>query len=159
MSTLAWLEQTEFSDWVLTAFSGFPLMLTLHAVGLAVSMGLILVMDLRLLGFFNFVSYKFLQRALLLVWTGLVINFLSGTVLFVPRGVEYAGDPAFLTKMVLIVLGLGNTGWLHGQIVSESGTWSSEVAAPVSVRYWAGASMLLWFGVITSGRLIAYVGR
>ena len=105
--------------------------------------------DLRLLGFFNFVSYKFLQRALLLAWTGLGINFLSGTVLFVPRGVEYTGDPAFLTKMVLIVFGLGNTGWLHGQIVSESGTWSSEVAAPVSVRYWAGASMrwcwaILW---------------
>ena len=159
MSTLAWLEQTEFSDWVLTSFIGFPLMLSLHAVGMAVSMGLILVMDLRMLGFFNFVSYTFLRRALLLAWTGLGVNFISGTILFVPRGVEYVGDPAFLTKMVLIVLGLGNTGWLHGQVVSESSVWSSEVAAPVPVRLVAVASMLLWFGAITSGRLIAYVGR
>ncbi len=159
MSTLAWLEQTEFSDWVLTSVIGFPLMLSLHAVGMAVSMGLILVMDLRMLGFFDFISYTFLRRALLLAWTGLAVNFVSGTILFVPRGVEYVGDPAFLTKMVLIVLGLGNTGWLHGQVVRDSGVWGAEVAAPVQVRFWAAASMLLWFGAITSGRLIAYVGR
>ena len=159
MDGLRWLEQTAFSDWVLTSLIGFPLMLSLHAVGMAVSMGLILVLNLRLLGLFNFVSYTFLRRALLLAWTGLSINFLSGTVLFVPRGVEYVGDPAFLTKMTLIVLGLVNTGWLHGQVVRESDAWGAEVAAPVPVRYWAAASMLIWFGAITSGRLIAYVGR
>ena len=159
MRTLQWLEQTEFSDWVLTSFVGFPLMLSLHAVGMAVSMGLILVLDLRLLGFFSFVSYAFLRRALLLAWAGLSVNFLSGTALFVPRGVEYVADPAFLTKMVLIVLGLGNTGWLHRQLVRESGDWGAEVAAPGGVRLWAAASMLVWFGAITSGRLIAYVGR
>ena len=76
-------------------------MLSLHAVGMAVSLGLILVLDLRLLGRFNFVSYLFLRRAVYLAWAGLTVNFLSGTALFVPRGVEYVGDPAFLTKMAL----------------------------------------------------------
>ena len=159
MDGLRWLEQTAFSDWVLTSLIGFPLMLSLHAVGMAVSMGLILVLNLRLLGLFNFVSYVFLRRALLLAWTGLSVNFFSGTVLFVPRGVEYVGDPAFLTKITLIVFGLLNTGWLHGQLVRESSAWGADLAAPVPVRYWAVASMFIWFGAITSGRLIAYVGR
>ncbi|MCH8866039.1 MAG: hypothetical protein IID58_04220 [Proteobacteria bacterium] len=60
MDGLRWLEQTAFSDWVLTSLIGFPLMLSLHAVGMAVSMGLILVLNLRLLGLFSFVSYIFL---------------------------------------------------------------------------------------------------
>ena len=62
MRGLQWLEDTAFSNWVLTSITGFPLMLSLHAV----SIGLILVLDLRLLGFFKFVSYAFLRRALLL---------------------------------------------------------------------------------------------
>jgi hypothetical protein len=157
MSTLQWLEQTTFSDWVLTSFIGFPLMLSLHAVGLAISMGLLLVLNLRMLGLFRFISYIFFKRALLLAWTGLGINFLSGTILFVPRGVEYVGDTAFLTKMVLIIFGLFNTVWLHRQLVRESGLWASDLAAPIPVRFWAATSMVIWFGVIASGRLIAYV--
>ena len=93
----------------------------------------------------------------MLAWTGLGINFLSGTILFVPRGVEYVGDTAFLTKMVLIIFGLFNTVWLHRQLVRESGLWASDLAAPIPVRFWAATSMVIWFGVIASGRLIAYV--
>lgn len=157
MTVLYWLEGTAFSDWVLTSLIGFPLMLSLHAVGMAVSMGLILVLNLRLLGIFNFISYRFLRRALLLAWAGLTVNFLSGTALFVPRGVEYVGDPAFLTKMALIVLGVLNFTWLQGQLNRESDAWEQVVAAPPVVRFVAIASMLTWFGALTSGRLIAYV--
>ncbi len=157
MTVLYWLEGTAFSDWVLTSRIGFPLMLSLHAVGMAVSLGLILVLDLRLLGRFNFVSYLFLRRAVYLAWAGLTVNFLSGTALFVPRGVEYVGDPAFLTKMALIVLGVLNMAWLHGQLNRESDLWEGVLAAPPVVRFVAVASMLTWFGALTSGRLIAYV--
>ena len=89
MATLQWLEDTAFSDWVLTSTIGFPLMLSLHAVGMAVAVGLILVLDLRLLGAFDVISYSFLRRALVLSWTGFTINFFSGLALFVPRGIEY----------------------------------------------------------------------
>lgn len=157
MSGLQWLEDTAFSDWVLTSVIGFPLMLSLHAVGMAVSMGLILVLDLRLLGLFKFISYAFLRRALLLAWTGLIINFVSGTALFVPRGVEYVSDRAFLTKMVLIIFGVLNTAYLQRQLTRESPAWDTSATAPATARLWAAASMVLWFGAITSGRLIAYV--
>jgi len=109
MATLQWLEDTAFSDWVLTSTIGFPLMLSLHAVGMAVAVGLILVLDLRLLGAFDVISYSFLRRALVLSWTGFTINFFSGLALFVPRGIEYVGDPAFLSKILLVTLGVATT--------------------------------------------------
>ena len=157
VASLQWLENTAFSDWVLTSIIGFPLMLSLHAVGMAISMGLILIMDLRLLGFYHFLSYTFLRRAILLAWVGLTVNFLSGTALFVPRGVEYVGDRAFLTKMALIVLGVLNTIYLQRQLDRRSRAWDTNTAAPFDTRIWAAASMLTWFGALTAGRLIAYV--
>ena len=157
MNTLQWLENTGFSHWVLTSLIGFPLMLSLHAVGMAVSVGLILVLNLRLLGLFHFVSFRFLRRALPVAWIGLSVNFISGTVLFVPRGVEYVGDPAFLTKMALIVLGVANTRWLHGRLVHVGAGWDAGGAIPQAVRLAAAATTVVWFGTIASGRLIAYV--
>ena len=157
MNTLQWIEDTAFSDWVLTSIVGFPLMLSLHAVGMAVSVGLILVFSLRLLGLFKFVSHVFLRRALPVAWAGLAVNFLSGTALFAPRGVEYVGDPAFLTKMVLIVLGVANTRWLHSLLTRNGTSWDEGRAVPAISRVAAAATILIWFGTVASGRLIAYV--
>jgi hypothetical protein len=158
MNTLRWLEETEFANWVLTSFVGFPLMLSLHAVGMATAVGLILVMNLRLLGLFEFVSFNFLRRALIAAWIGLMVNFLSGTALFIPRGVEYVGDPAFLTKITLILIGVSATAALHVRLDRESVGWQTDDAVPLNTRLWATASLVIWFGAIASGRLIAYVG-
>ena len=157
MNTLRWLEETEFANWVLTSFVGFPLMLSLHAVGMAIAIGLILVMNLRLLGLFEFVSYRFLQRALIAAWAGLTVNFLSGTALFIPRGVEYVGDRAFLTKIALILIGVSTTAALHSRLKRESLKWQADDAVSVDTKLWAAASLVIWFGAIASGRLIAYI--
>ena len=157
MATLQWLEGTEFSDWVLTSVIGFPLMLSLHAVGMATAVGLILVLDLRLLGAFDVISYQFLRRALLLSWTGFTINFFSGTALFVPRGVEYVGDPAFLTKIFLIIVGVLTTVRMQRLLRDESTDWDAGETVPAGTRALAAGSIVIWFGAIMSGRFIAYI--
>ena len=157
MVVLQWLEETRFSDWVLTSMIGFPLMLSLHAVGMAVSVGLLIVLNFRLLGLFDVISFSFMRRVLVLVWLGLTINFLSGAALFVPRGVEYVRDPAFLTKIVLICLGVLLTCYLQRILMHKSEDWQAGTATPLRVRFCAAASILVWFGAIMSGRLIAYV--
>ena len=157
MATLRWLEDTAFSDWVLTSTIGFPLMLSLHAVGMAIAVGLILVLDLRLLGAFDVISYSFLRRALVLSWTGFIINFFSGLALFVPRGIEYVGDPAFLSKIFLISLGVAATARLQGLLSRGSTVWDTGAPVRHGSQAWAVASIIIWFGAITSGRLIAYV--
>ena len=157
MNALRWLEETEFANWVLTSFVGFPLMLSLHAVGMAIAVGLILVTNLRLLGMFEFVSFEFLRRALVAAWIGLVVNFLSGTALFIPRGVEYVDDPAFLTKITLILIGVSAMATLHVRLERESTDWRAARVVPLNTRLLASASLVIWFGAIASGRLIAYV--
>ncbi len=158
MVFLRWLEETRFSDWVLTSMIGFPLMLSLHAVGMAISVGLLIVLNLRLLGLFRVISWSFMLRALGLVWLGLCVNFFSGVALFLPRGAEYVRDPAFITKIFLICVGVSITCYLRKILASQSELWHVNRGAPPRLRFCAVISIFVWFGTIMSGRLIAYIG-
>lgn len=158
MVLLQWLEETRFSDWVLTSMIGFPLMLSLHAVGMAISVGLLIALNLRLLGLFRVISWSFMLRILGLVWLGLCVNFLSGVALFLPRGTEYVRDPAFITKMFLICAGVSITCYLRKVLACKSESWQANRGAPPQLRFCAVVSIFVWFGTIMSGRLIAYVG-
>ncbi len=158
MVLLRWFEETRFSDWVLTSMIGFPLMLSLHAVGMAISVGLLIVLNLRLLGLFRVISWSFMLRALGLVWLGLCVNFLSGVALFLPRGAEYVRDPAFITKIFLICVGVSITCYLRKILASQSELWHVSRGAPPRLRFCAVISIFVWFGTIMSGRLIAYIG-
>ena len=158
MVLLQWLEGTRFSDWVLTSMIGFPLMLSLHAVGMAISVGLLIALNLRLLGLFRVISWSFMLRALGLVWLGLCVNFLSGVALFLPRGAEYVRDPAFITKILLICIGVSITCYLRKILACQSESWNVNRGVPLQIRFCAVISILVWFGTIMSGRLIAYVG-
>ena len=158
MVLLQWLEGTRFSDWVLTSMIGFPLMLSLHAVGMAISVGLLIALNLRLLGLFRVISWSFMLRALGLVWLGLCVNFLSGVALFLPRGAEYVRDPAFITKILLICIGVSITCYLRKMLACQSESWNVNRGAPPRIRFCAVISILVWFGTIMSGRLIAYIG-
>ena len=158
MVLLQWLEGTRFSDWVLTSKIGFPLMLSLHAVGMAISVGLLIALNLRLLGLFRVISWPFMLRVLGLVWLGLCVNFLSGVALFLPRGAEYVRDPAFITKIFLICVGVSITCYLRKILASQSELWHVNRGAPPRLRFCAVISIFVWFGTIMTGRLIAYIG-
>ena len=143
MVLLQWLEGTRFSDWVLTSMIGFPLMLSLHAVGMAISVGLLIALNLRLLGLFRVISWSFMLRVLGLVWLGLCVNFLSGVALFLPRGAEYVRDPAFITKILLICIGVSITCYLRKMLACQSESWNVNRGAPLQIRFCSVISILV----------------
>ena len=102
---LIWLEATGLADWVRMSSLGYPLMITCHAFGMAIMVGLSLALDLRLLGRFGGIPYPALQRFLGLAWIGFGINFVSGACLFSAQATTYITDWVFMTKMTLVVLG------------------------------------------------------
>ena len=76
-------------------------------------------------------------------WTGFIINFFSGLALFVPRGIKYVGDPAFLGKILLVTLGVAITARLQRLLSHRSS--DRDIGA-------------LWFSVGIHGRLITFFG-
>ncbi len=102
MGFLVWLEATGLADWVRMSIPGYPSMIALHAIGMAVMVGLSLVIDLRVLGWFAGIPLPALQRFFGLAWVGFGINFLSGSALFSAQATSYIVDWVFMTKMTLV---------------------------------------------------------
>jgi hypothetical protein len=152
---LTWMEGTDFADWVRMSAAGYPLMITCHAIGMGIMVGLAVALDLRLLGWFQGISYKSLHRFLGVAWVGFGINFLSGVGLFAAQATMYATDVTFLIKIGFVFLGAITAALLQSAVGRDWANWGATV--PSSVRTIAIASIVCWTIAITAGRLTAYI--
>ena len=97
MGFLSWLEQTAYSEWIVAGLVGWPLMLSLHAVGLSLIVGTAFVLNLRLLGFFKPIPITALDPLMGLGWWGIGLNVFSGVSLFMAQGTIHACNKGVLT--------------------------------------------------------------
>ncbi len=156
MNFLAWIEASGYADWIRVSAWGYPTMITLHAFGLAVMVGLSVVLSLRVLGFFKAIPYTSLDRLLKVAWIGFIVNTISGSSLFAAQATTYVHNVQFLLKMSLVFLGAIFVAWLQA-IVKDAGSWNIETGAPGLARFVASAAIVAWFGATVTGRLIAYL--
>jgi hypothetical protein len=137
----------------------YPLIEGSHLLGLAVSSGLIVLTDLRLLGvFLNHVPVAdILHQLRYWVIGGFIGTFASGALLFWAQAATIIENPAFLIKILFVVLGCANALWFEfkwGRGVKE---WGEQKALPKAVKYAGWASLSLWTIVIISSRFIPYL--
>jgi hypothetical protein len=130
-------------------------MITLHAIGMAVMVGLSLILDLRLLGYFAGIPVAALHRLLGLAWIGFGINFVSGSALFAAQATSYIVDVVFMSKIVLVFLG-AVTAAIVQPAVAKADSWPGG-AIPGSTRAVAALGIVFWVGAIITGRLTAYL--
>jgi hypothetical protein len=152
---LTWLEASGLAEWVRMSTAGYPTAITLHAVGMAIMVGLSVIVDLRLLGRFDGIPYGALQRLLPIAWIGFGINTLSGFGLFAAQATMFATDGMFLSKIILVFAGAATAGILQPEL-ARADSWSGGVA-PRNVRTIATLSLAFWFFAIVTGRLTAYI--
>jgi len=153
-----WLETTAVAIWVGESLYGYPFMLALHGVGLAIVVGLFAMRDLRLLGFFAGISFESIDSLRKLAWTGFTINALSGSFLFTSQATTFISNTPFLLKITMIFLAAVCAGVIQNRLRNEAPAWdSSGAVAAGSVRLLAAASLALWMGAIVAGRLVAYL--
>jgi len=155
LQLLTYLQDSPFTDWVLTAMLGFPTLIALHSVGMAVVVGLTFVIALRLNGAVSGLDRPLLLRFVSLAIWGFTLNLVTGLMLFVTRGPEYLATGMFLLKMLLVLMSAALVVWV-GQRLREQPAASDVIADRVAGRL-AIAATTLWFGAVVAGRLIAYV--
>ena len=155
---LEWLESTQFSAWVRTELWGWPLALTLHALGTALVIGFILIIGLRLFGLFTLIPYTLLNRLFPVVWAALVLQFLSGFTLWMTKPTQYVDDVAFVLKFLLIIVGLILTLSFYRTIKREAASWEAKRAVSSRGVRLGTAALLVWCVVLLAGRLTAHLG-
>lgn len=147
-----WVAGTAFADWATGSSLAYPVANTVHVLALALLLGGIGILDLRVIGFFRRVPLQPLADALIPIAAGgVAILAASGAILFAADATALTASDTFRIKLVLIALALANVvlfRWLYGKTMPAS--------PPLGMRALAGVSLLLWTSIAISGRWIAY---
>lgn len=150
----AWLEATGPSRWVREANTvlAFPLLVVLHALGLALLAGVATSINLRVLGVARAVPLAAMQGFLPLAWAGFAINACSGVMLLVGYPTKALTNPMFYAKLVLLAASI----WLLLKVCREVLLLPDEATVARRARRLAAVSLVTWIATIAAGRLLAY---
>lgn len=154
---LTWLQQSRLAVTVGESAWLYPAAETLHILAFVVTVGCLLVLDARLIGLGRRFPFDQVAGALL-PWAigAFCLTIPTGILLLLPEAASIGQNPAFLFKMALIALAAVNA------VVFHIGPWRvrerwANGTPPLSARVSGAVSIVLWTGVIVSGRLIAYL--
>jgi hypothetical protein len=155
MEILDAIEATSFSTWLRESQSiwAYPLVLTLHTVGLALLVGPSWALDLRLLGFAPAIPLRVLEKTFPVMWTGFWINGISGLLLFAADATTKGATLLFVTKLGLIAIAVVNIIAIRRVVYRPDTEPSSGIAAHAL----AVTSIVLWIAAIGTGRWMAYI--
>jgi uncharacterized protein DUF6644 len=139
-----WLEETSLSIAIRESSWGFPIIESVHVLGLCV-FGIAVLVDLRVLG----VALKGVPLSevtpALAPWVtgGIAVMILSGVLTFLNTPVEYYNDTVFRLKVFLLLL-VGVNSW-----ILRGAVWPRAAVRRT-------LSLVLWAGIIVAGRMITY---
>ena len=152
-----WIGNTSMSVGIRESIWTYPIIESVHVLGLTLFLGLLLLWDTRLLGLvLRRVPVSALWRQLF-PWIafGAVIITISGTLLFWSDPVKFYGNVFFRVKVIALILAAANAARLsprHRAAARRVGHRATPRAAKI-----AGAtSIAVWAIVVVVGRLIAY---
>lgn len=148
----AGLEATAPAQYLRVSRWGYAAVSGAHILGIALLVGAILPLNLRLLGLWPSIPRAHLLRVLVpITATGLALAVLTGSLLFSVRAQEYAAVGYLQVKLVLVLVGL-----LLALMIHRAYGLTLEGASPTRLRFHALLSLGCWLGALACGRLIAF---
>lgn len=154
-----WLKTTQLSAFVTHYAWVWPASETLHFVGLAMLIGVVGLMDLRLLGMAKRLPFAPLHKLLPFGIAGFSICLGTGILFFAGDPFQYIHNPVFWYKILFIVLAGLNVliFYLSGVFQNVEHLGAGE-DAPLGAKLIAAISLVLWIGVMYLGRMLPFLG-
>src|SRR5947207_13495418 len=119
------LAQSDYAQWVQTSW-GWAGALTLHAFGTATILGFITVMTLRLFGLFAKIPFAALRKLVPFIWVAFVVQFLSGSTLWLTKPDQYLRDGMFEVKLFFIIASMVVMLMFQGILKREAADWDAS---------------------------------
>jgi hypothetical protein len=157
-AVLAWIESQPLAMHVGETW-WFPLLESIHVVAATFLVGSILMLDLRLIGLAA-LGHRVSRLSVEIVpWTlaAALVAVATGIPLFTTRATHYAHNTAFQIKMALLLLALANMLWFHFQTARSLPVWDDAPRPIAGARLAGMCSLLVWIGVMLSGRWIGHL--
>jgi len=156
MPLLLRVEQSGICQWIRSTDSifGYYGILTVHAIGMGVAVGINACVDLRVLGFAPAVPLAPLEKFIPVLWLGFSMNAVSGTILLATDATHKLVNPDFYVKMLFIALALAIWQRLRADVFRDPRAGAEP--ASTKAKTLAIASLACWLAAIIAGRLLAY---
>jgi uncharacterized protein YacL len=161
MSLLAffgWLGDTPWSVDLHESQYAYAIIESIHVWAMAFFFGLVVMFDLRLLGVImrKVPVSEVLDR--LLPWTiaGFVIMVITGSLLFFAIPLRSFQNLFFRGKMILMLLAGLNVWLFHSRVYPKVVARDAGEVPPRAAKLAGACSLVLWIGIVMSGRMIAY---
>jgi hypothetical protein len=149
------LQNSAFAYWLSQGV--YPPIITLHSMGMALLVGLQVVINLRVLGFGVGIAFGALRRLMKVVWIGFWVNAFSGILLFSITPDKFVHSALFLLKMSLIATGLILGALMNSSLLSVGDEYGpGSLTAPPRAKTLAVLSLTCWMAAIVTGRWLAY---
>jgi len=152
------LEASSLATTIRQSLVLFPLIESVHVIGLTMVFGTIVIIDLRLLGVasrarpFTAVASDVLRWT----WLAFAVTATTGALMFVTNANTYYYNNYFRAKMALLVLSGVNVLAFELTARRSVQAWDQKAAAPAAGRIVATVSLMLWIGVIVLGRWVGF---
>ncbi len=152
-----WLHDSPAAAIMRGSSATFTIINSIHALGIVLVAGTILLVDLRLLGLAlrKEPVKDVVSRIVPLTLSGFAMMALTGLLMFFPEAVRYYKSPAFRIKLVLLALLGLNALVFHLTVYRDAPNWEPG-RVPARARLAGLLSLMLWIGVIAAGRSIPY---
>jgi hypothetical protein len=153
-----WLESQSWSQNLHGSFYMYNWIESTHVLTLMVCLGMLCVIDLRMLGvcFKDVPASTLAGRLNLPMWIGFAVMVVTGVLLYSAIPVRTTQSIWFRIKLVLLIAAAINAWLFHRHMRASVTTWDTAIPPPRRTRLAAAVSLSLWAGVVVTGRFIAY---
>ncbi|HWW27553.1 MAG TPA: DUF6644 family protein [Caulobacter sp.] len=157
-AALTWLESNPLSLTIAESSWLFPALEAAHVIGLTLVVGLIAIVDLRLLGVAS-LSWRAsdLNRTILpLTWSAFGVAALTGVLMFTSKPGSYLANPFFTGKLALLLIAGLNVTLFHRVFARDVEALDGGAVASSAVKISAATSLALWISIVALGRWIGF---
>ncbi len=130
---------------------------TLHFIGLSLLLGVVFLVDLRVLGVVRGVSFASLHRLLPWAALGFGVNVITGMMFFAGIPTQYIHNASFYWKIAMVLLAGLNA--VYFTLLDQPWSLGPKESAPLTAKIAAASAMVLWVGVMYCGSMLPFLGN
>jgi hypothetical protein len=150
------LRTTPVGHFMRTSAWAWPILESLHFMGMSVLIGTIGLFDLRLLGFARGISFAALHRLIPLGISAYTLNILTGLCFLAGAPDQYLWNPAFHFKVAFMTVAGLNVVFFYTRVFRGLQQLPPDSPPPFGARLAGAVSLTMWIGVMSAGRLLTF---
>lgn len=135
---------------------GWPVIESLHFIGLSMLVGVIGVFDLRLIGMAKRIPIGVLHRAVPFGVMGYALNVITGSMFLTTEANQYIYNPSFHFKMLFMGIAGLNILVFYSAVFRKVRNLPAGADAPLAAKIIGGVSLCCWVAIIICGRLLTF---